>query len=93
MGLVAQGDLAGARRNFEALLALTQRLAAADSSSTSLHRDVWASMWRLQLFPESGVTWARIAVAMEETDHRSVLPPTDRRYLDQARANAAAERR
>jgi hypothetical protein len=45
----------------------------------------------LQRFPESGVTWARIAAAMEDMDRRGVLLPTDRKLLEQARANAAQE--
>lgn len=90
--LVAQGDLAGARARFQESLDIAKRLADADKSSASLQRDVWVSMSRLQRFPDSGVTWAKIAAVMEDMERRGVLLPTDQRFLAQARANATKER-
>ena len=90
--LLYEGDCAGARARFEESLAIAQRLAAANPASAALQRDVWLSLWRLQRFPESGVTWARVAAAMEGMDRGGVLAGADRRWLEQARANAAHER-
>lgn len=89
--LLAQGDLAGAQARYAESLAIRQALAAADPSSASLQRDVWTSMWRLQRFPESGVTWANIVEAMERMQSRGVLAPRDQQWLTRARANAASQ--
>ena len=45
--LVAQGDLAGARRRFEESYDIAKRLAAADPSSAALQRDVSISLIKL----------------------------------------------
>ncbi len=88
--LVAQGDLAGARGLYQESLAIRQRLAAADPSSAERQRDVLSSMWRLTRFPDSGVTWRHVVSAMEDMQRRGVLAPTDVRYLEDARRQAAA---
>jgi tetratricopeptide (TPR) repeat protein len=89
--LIAQGDLAAARVRFQDSLVIRQRLAAADPSSASLQRDVVVSMWRLRRFPDSGITWAHIAKAMEAMQTRGTLFPNDQRFLDEARRQAQAE--
>ncbi len=91
--LVAQGDLVGARARFQESLELIKRLAAADPSSARLQRDVWASMWRLVKFSDSGISWAAIAAAMEDMHRRGVLPSADVRFLEEARQKAATEKK
>jgi hypothetical protein len=49
-------------------------------------------MWRLVKLPGSGITWAQIAGVMETMQKRGVLAPSDVRFLEQARLNAAAEK-
>jgi len=62
---------------------IVRRLAAAEPSSANLQRDVWTSMFRLQRFPGSGITWAQIAAAMEDMHRRGVLFPNDVPFLEQ----------
>ncbi|BDI03308.1 tetratricopeptide repeat protein [Sphaerotilus microaerophilus] len=91
--LFGQGDLAGAHTHFQASLAIAQRLAAADPSSAQAQaqREVWLTMWRLRQLPDSGITWAQIAQAIEAQQARGTLLPGDQRYLDDARQRAQRE--
>ena len=88
--LVAQGDLAAARRLYQESLEIAKRLAAADPSSAARQRDAWSSMWRLTRFPDSGITWQQVVSVMEDMHRRGVLAPPDVRYLEDARRQAAA---
>ncbi|HMW24611.1 MAG TPA: tetratricopeptide repeat protein [Burkholderiaceae bacterium] len=89
--LIAQGDLASARTHLQDSLEIAKRLAATDPSSARMQRDVWVSMWRLRRLPESGITWAHIAKAMEEMQNSGTLFPNDQRFLDEARRQAGTE--
>jgi hypothetical protein len=72
--LVAKGELAAARARYEESLRISQILVPVAPSSATVQRDVWASMWRLQRFPESGITWTRIVAAMESMQPRCAVP-------------------
>jgi len=89
--LVMVGDLAAALQSYKAGLEIRKRLAEADPSNAGWQRDVWASMWRLRDFEESGITWRDIARKMEEMDCNGTLLPTDREFLERARAEATKE--
>ena len=83
----------GARARFKESMDIAKRLAATDPNSARLQRDLWASMWRLVTFSDSGITWAAIAAVMEDMQKRGVLAPSDVRFLEQARQNAAKEKK
>ena len=89
--LKEQGDLGGARARYQESLELIKRLAAADPSSASLQRDVWVSLWRLVQFLDSGVTWRKVAEAMEAMQARGTLFPNDVRFLEEARRRVQVE--
>jgi tetratricopeptide (TPR) repeat protein len=86
------GDLAGARKAYEESLGGARAHLASDPSSADAKRDVAASLWRLAEIPGSGVTWAQVVEALEAMEKSGQLAPADRRFLDEARRNAAAER-
>lgn len=81
----------GALSSYQTSLAIRERLAAADPSSTVWQRDVWVSLWKLHGLPESGVSWRDIAQRMEIMKANGTLLPTDEQFLQRARAEAEAE--
>jgi hypothetical protein len=51
---------------------------------------VVVSYWKLASLPGGEGHWAEVVRRLEEMERRGVLAPTGRKYLDQARAKAAA---
>ena len=91
MSSVARGALEAALASYRASFEIRERLAASDPGNAGWQRDVWVSMWKLRQFPSSGITWSDIATRMDAMAKAGTLLPTDRQYLDHARAQAAAE--
>ncbi len=89
--LVAQGDLAGARQRYQDSLETRKRLAAADPSSAGLQRDLWVSIWKLATMAGTGITWSDVVKVLEAMQSRSILNPTDERFLLEARRRALAD--
>ncbi|MGZ3298150.1 MAG: hypothetical protein ACXU8O_03970, partial [Asticcacaulis sp.] len=90
--LMAQGDLAGARKAFEESLAIRRSLAAKDTGNSLWQNNDWIVLRKLAKIPDSGVTWQDVVTQMEQVDAKGMLSPADRHFLDEARANAAAEK-
>ena len=62
--LQAQGDLAGALREYRALMTITERLSASDPSNVGWQRDLAVSCWKIASALEksgdaSALTWWR----------------------------------
>lgn len=89
--LVAQGNLPGALERYTRQLEIAEGLAAGDPGNSGWQRDVSVSLWKLTAFPDSGIRWRNVVDRMEAMDQRGILLPTDRGYLEHARAQATAE--
>ena len=95
--LVAQGDLAGALRAFQASLKIAERLAAADPSNAGWQRDLWVSYWRMAHICEStgsgdAINWWRKAYeVLSGMKQRGLfLSPQDEGYLEHLQQKAGA---
>ena len=88
---VAQGNLAGAETAYAEGLTIARKLAAADPGNAEAQRDVWVSLSRLAGLKGSSVRWREVVTQMEAMDAKGTLAPSDRPYLDRARAKAARE--
>jgi tetratricopeptide (TPR) repeat protein len=84
-----QGDLVDAGRVYAEDLAITRRLAAADATNADDQRDLWAAMFNLATTGNPSIHWSEVVAQMEALDARGMLAPSDRHFLDEARANAA----
>ena len=89
--LFPQGDLAGADTAYAEVLTISRKLAAADPGNAEAQRDVWVSLSRLAGLKGSSVRWREVVTQMEAMDAKGTLAPSDRPYLDRARAKAARE--
>lgn len=87
----AQRDLAGADTAYAEGLAIARTLAAADPGNAAAQRDVSVSLFKLAARPGSGIHWRDVVVQMAARDAAGTLDPPERRFLEQARANAARE--
>jgi tetratricopeptide (TPR) repeat protein len=87
--LRAAGDLAGAGKAYAEELAIRHRLAAADRANADAQRDVWVVMFKLASIGTPGVRWSDVVSWMKAMDAKGMLAPSDRQFLDQARASAA----
>jgi tetratricopeptide (TPR) repeat protein len=87
--LEGQGNVAEALNHYQAGMTIRERLAEDDPDNTGLQRDVCMDMLDLQRFPESGVTWAVIALRMDYLYAAGRLARSDVKYLRKARAKAS----
>ena len=88
---VKAGDLVAARTAFTESHEILATLAAANPESAEAQRDVWVSMWRMARYFEDDVSWRDVADAMQAMKDTGTLFPADEKFLDQAKANAAAQ--
>jgi tetratricopeptide (TPR) repeat protein len=87
-----QGDLAGADTAYAECLSIRRKLAAADPGNAEAQRDLLETLWTLAKRNRPGVHWRDVVARLEDLEARGALAPTDRKYLDEARKNAAAEK-
>jgi tetratricopeptide (TPR) repeat protein len=88
---LARPDPAAALKAFDDSLAVARSAAAADPLNADAQRRVAALLSRLAQLPGSGVGWADVVAQLESMDHKGILAPADRGFLDQSRANAAGQ--
>jgi hypothetical protein len=87
---VAQGDLGGAERAYQARFAIAERLAAADPDNAQWQRDLYVSCWRMadlteRTDPGQALGWWRKAHdALARMRARGMhLSPADEGFLEQ----------
>ena len=81
----AQGNLAGARKQYEQSLGIAQRLAQGDPSLAAVQTNLHHTLWRLADLTDSKAAWQRVVTQLEHMHGSGAALPADQSTLRTAR--------